>query len=52
MLGLTLLVLKLPARKITLILLANSDGLSSPFKLHTGDVTRSAFATIFLKLIT
>ena len=46
------LVLKLPARKITLILLANSDGLSSPFKLHTGDVTRSGFATLFLKLIT
>jgi CubicO group peptidase (beta-lactamase class C family) len=46
------LVLKLPARKITFILLANSDGLSAPFKLHTGDVTRSAFATIFLKLIT
>jgi CubicO group peptidase (beta-lactamase class C family) len=46
------LVLKLPARNITFILLANSDGLSSPFKLHTGDVTRSAFATIFLKLIT
>lgn len=46
------LVLKLPARRITFILLANSDGLSSPFKLHSGDVTRSAFATIFLKLIT
>ena len=46
------LVLKLPARKITLILLANSDGLSAPFKLPSGDVTRSAFATIFLKLIT
>jgi CubicO group peptidase (beta-lactamase class C family) len=46
------LVLKLPARKITFILLANSDGLSAPFKLHTGDVTRSTFATIFLKLLT
>jgi CubicO group peptidase (beta-lactamase class C family) len=46
------LVLKLPARKITLILLANSDGLSSPFKLHSGDVTRSVFATLFLKLTT
>jgi CubicO group peptidase (beta-lactamase class C family) len=46
------LVLKLPARNITFILLANSDGLSAPFKLHTGDVTRSTFATIFLRLIT
>lgn len=45
------LVLKLPARRITFILLANSDGLSAPFKLHTGDVTRSGFATLFLKLI-
>lgn len=46
------LVLKLPARNITLILLANSDGLSSPFKLPSGDVTRSVFATLFLKLTT
>ena len=45
------LVLKLPARKITFILLANSDGLSAPFKLHAGDVTRSGFASLFLKLI-
>ena len=46
------LVLKLPARNITFILLANSDGLSSPFKLPSGDVTRSVFATLFLKLTT
>jgi CubicO group peptidase (beta-lactamase class C family) len=46
------LVLKLPDRNITFVLLANSDGLSAPFKLHTGDVTRSTFATIFLRLIT
>jgi CubicO group peptidase (beta-lactamase class C family) len=45
------LVLKIPARNVTFILLANSDNLSSPFKLHSGDVTRSAFATVFLKLI-
>jgi CubicO group peptidase (beta-lactamase class C family) len=46
------LVLKLPARNTTFILLANSDGLSAPFQLPAGDVTRSLFATLFLKLTT
>lgn len=46
------LILKLPLRKITLILLANSDGLSSPFDLAAGDVTKSLFASLFLKLAT
>jgi CubicO group peptidase (beta-lactamase class C family) len=46
------LILKLPDKKITLILLANSDGLSNPFQLPAGDVTRSLFATLFLKLTT
>jgi len=44
------LVLKLPERRLTFILLANSDGLSAPFQLGSGDVTRSLFATFFLKL--
>jgi CubicO group peptidase (beta-lactamase class C family) len=44
------LVLKVPARRLTFILLANSDGLNSPFQLETGDVTRSLFATLFLRL--
>jgi CubicO group peptidase (beta-lactamase class C family) len=44
------LILKLPARHLTFILLANSDGLSAPFPLAAGDVTRSVFATLFLKL--
>jgi CubicO group peptidase (beta-lactamase class C family) len=44
------LVLKLPERHLTFILLANSDGLSAPFQLGSGDVTRSLFATFFLKL--
>lgn len=43
------LILKLPARHTTLILLANSDALSAPFELASGDVTRSVFATLFLK---
>jgi len=46
------LIIKLPARDITLILLANSDGLSAPFQLEAGDVTKSLFATLFLRLYT
>ena len=42
--------MKLPERKIALILLANSDGLSAPFGLGAGDVTRSAFANSFLRI--
>jgi CubicO group peptidase (beta-lactamase class C family) len=43
------LFLKVPGRKLTLILLANSDGLSSPFALGQGDVTTSLFAQAFLR---
>lgn len=46
------LILKLPEYNLTLILLANSDGLSAPFQLHSGDVTKSVFATLFLRLVT
>jgi CubicO group peptidase (beta-lactamase class C family) len=45
------LILKVPERKLTLILLANSDGLSATFQLHAGDVTRSVFALVFLRLL-
>lgn len=48
--GYSSLILKLPARKLTFILLANGDGLSAPFQLQSGDVTRSLFATLFLRL--
>ena len=44
------LILKIPARRLTLILLANSDGLSSYFDLASGDVTKSLFAVLFLRL--
>lgn len=44
--------LKIPGRNLTLILLANSDGLSAPFNLAQGDVTRSVFATLFLRVAT
>src|SRR4029453_6188374 len=44
------LILKVPDRHLTLILLANSDGLSAPFPLQDGDVTSSLFARTFLRL--
>jgi CubicO group peptidase (beta-lactamase class C family) len=44
------LVLKMPARRLTLILLANSDGLSTGANLEVGDVTASPFVKIFLRL--
>ena len=44
------LILKVPSRQLTLILLANSDGLSAPFSLSDGDVTSSVFARTFLRL--
>jgi CubicO group peptidase (beta-lactamase class C family) len=45
------LLLKVPERHLTFILLANSDGLSAPFHLEAGDVSRSLFATLFLRLV-
>jgi CubicO group peptidase (beta-lactamase class C family) len=48
--GYSSLILKIPARRLTLILLANSDGLSSYFDLASGDVTKSLFAVLFLRL--
>ena len=50
--GYSSLVVKLPSRHLTFILFANSDGLSAPFQLNSGDVTRSIFATLFLRLFT
>ena len=46
------LVLRVPAYDLTFILLANSDRLSAPFQLQQGDVTKSLFATLFLRLFT
>jgi len=45
------LLIKLPARNVTFVLLANSDGLTGPYQLNLGDVTKSPFASVFLKLI-
>lgn len=43
------MVVKLPNRDITLILLANSDGLTAPFGLASGDATASPFVKLFLR---
>jgi CubicO group peptidase (beta-lactamase class C family) len=45
------LLVSLPARGVTLILLANSDGLAKPASLVAGDVTVSPFARVFLSLV-
>ena len=44
------LYLKAPERDLSLIMLANSGELSSPFPLGAGDVTKSSFARLFLSL--
>jgi hypothetical protein len=43
------LILKVPERRLTLILLANSTGLSAPFRMAEGDVLNSPFALAFLR---
>ena len=42
------LMIMLPQRQLTLVLLANSDRLVTPFSLTAGDVTSSPFARVFL----
>ena len=42
------MVVKLPARDVTMIILANSDGLAAPFGLAAGDATASPFVRLFL----
>jgi len=44
------LVVSLPEREITFIMLANSQGLVKPFSLEEGDVTVSPFVRLFLGL--
>lgn len=50
--GSSSLVVTLPARGVTLVLMANSNGLVKSFPLAKGDVTVSPFARIFLSLFT
>ena len=42
------LLLSLPKRRLSLVMLANTDELSNPFRLLMGDVRTSPFATAFL----
>ena len=45
------LMVKVPGRHLTLILLANSDGLAGPtYNLADGNLSSSLFASLFLKL--
>jgi CubicO group peptidase (beta-lactamase class C family) len=44
------LIVKLPSRRLTFVLLANSDKLNTPFALEDGDVTESVFARLFLRI--
>ena len=44
------LILKIPAKELTMILLANSDGASRGFNLGAGNVFTSPFAGLFINL--
>ena len=46
------LVIRIPAYDLTFILLANSDRLTGPYQLQQGDVTKSLFGSLFLRLFT
>lgn len=45
------LYVKIPSRRATMILLANSDGLVVPSLYESGDLTRSLYATVFLRML-
>ncbi len=45
------LYVKVPSRRATMILLANADGLVVPSVFESGDVTRSLFASVFLRIL-
>jgi hypothetical protein len=45
------MIVKIPSRRVTMILLANSDGLVNSFQLEAGDVTRSPFASVLLRML-
>lgn len=44
------LILKMPSKRLTLILLANSSGLAAGYDFEAGDVTTSPFVKVFLRL--
>ena len=49
--GASALAITLPRRMLTLVLVANSDGLAKPVTISAGDVTVSPFARAFLSLV-
>jgi CubicO group peptidase (beta-lactamase class C family) len=46
------LIVKMPAKELTMILLANSDGASRGFNLGKGDLLNSPFASLFINHFT
>jgi len=44
------LIVKMPRKNLTLILLSNSDGLAAGYNFEQGDVTTSPFVKVFLRL--
>src|SRR5688572_23587633 len=44
------LILKMPRKNLTLIMLSNSGGLANGFNFEQGDVTTSPFVRVFLRL--
>jgi CubicO group peptidase (beta-lactamase class C family) len=44
------LIVKMPSKRLTLVLLSNSGGLANTYQLEKGDVTTSPFVKIFLRL--
>jgi CubicO group peptidase (beta-lactamase class C family) len=44
------LILRLPRRSLSVVMLANSDRLVAPYALEKGDVTASLFAKLFLTI--
>lgn len=44
------LILKMPRKNLTLIMLSNSGGLANGFNFEQGDVTTSPFVKVFLRL--
>jgi CubicO group peptidase (beta-lactamase class C family) len=44
------LIVKMPSKNLTLVMLANSDGLAAGYNFEQGDVTSSPFVKVFLRL--
>jgi hypothetical protein len=44
------LILKMPRKNLTLIMLSNSGGLAEGYNFEQGDVTTSPFVKVFLRL--